>query len=153
MSVHRNHHRLAGVVPARALALGLGLSTPFGSAAATPTAGIIDGSRTYGRAGADTLTVGRRGFAAGGQGDDTIHAGGYLATTDGGRGNDVIRGGAGPQCLTGGDGNDTISGGGSADRSYGGGGRDRLYGGSGNDSGYGKRGNDRLYGSRGNDRR
>ena len=95
--------------------------------------GIIDGSRTYGRAGADVITVGRRGFA------------------DGGRGNDVIRGGAGPQYLTGGDGNDTISGGGSADRLYGGGGRDRLYGGSGNDSVYGNSGDDRLYGGRGDD--
>lgn len=113
--------------------------------------GIIDGSYTYGNAGADTLTVGRRGFAEGGDGNDTFYTGGYSAGADGGKGNDVIHGGAGTQSLRGGDGNDTISGSGSADYLYGGRGNDRLYGGKGNDTLYGNSGNDRLYGNAGND--
>ncbi|MFI9245520.1 calcium-binding protein [Streptomyces sp. NPDC053086] len=113
--------------------------------------GRLDGAYVSGDAGDDTLTVGAEGLAWGGDGKDTINAGGGDNIAKGGRGDDVLRGGAAGQDLAGDDGNDTIYGGTGADTLYGGKGNDVLYGNSGNDRLYGNSGNDKLYGGPGRD--
>jgi Ca2+-binding RTX toxin-like protein len=104
---------------------------------------LVDGSTVSGGAGDDVITVGRYGSSWGGDGADTLNAGGGGEIVQGGAGNDVLRGGAGDQILKGDDGNDTV---------YGGAGDDELYGGKGNDIVRGEAGNDRIWGNSGDDK-
>jgi Ca2+-binding RTX toxin-like protein len=127
------------------------ISLGAGNDKATDT-GRLDGAYVSGDAGDDTLTVGRSGLAWGGDGNDTINAGGGDNIAKGGKGDDVLRGGAAGQDLAGDDGNDTIYGGSGADTLYGGKGDDVLFGNSGNDMLYGNSGNDKLYGGQGRDK-
>ncbi|MEU9452771.1 calcium-binding protein [Streptomyces sp. NPDC048277] len=113
--------------------------------------GRLDGAYVSGDAGNDTITVGAEGLAWGGDGNDTINAGGGDNIVQGGNGDDTLHGGNGTQYLSGDAGKDTITGGTGADILYGGSGNDVLYGNSGNDKLYGNSGNDKLYGGAGND--
>jgi serralysin len=108
-----------------------------------------DGNGVWGQAGNDTITVGENAYVLGGDGKDTIYAGGSLDIVRAGKGNDVIRGGAGEQDLFGDDGNDTISGGAGNDVLHGGKGKDKLFGDGGDDALYGGPGTDTLSGGTG----
>ncbi|GAA3124066.1 hypothetical protein GCM10010521_08720 [Streptomyces rameus] len=127
------------------------ISLGAGNDKATDT-GRLDGAYVSGDAGDDTLTVGRSGLAWGGDGNDTVNAGGGDNIAKGGKGDDVLRGGAAGQDLAGDDGDDTVYGGSGADTLYGGKGDDVLFGNSGDDTLYGNSGNDRLYGGQGRDK-
>ncbi|MFG3294884.1 calcium-binding protein [Streptomyces sp. NPDC048179] len=113
--------------------------------------GRLDGAYVSGDTGNDTITVGKEGFAWGGDGNDTVNASGGDNIVQGGKGDDVLHGGAGAQYLSGDDGKDTVTGGTGADTLNGGKGNDVLYGNSGNDRLYGNSGNDKLYGGPGRD--
>ncbi|ANP48266.1 hypothetical protein J2Z21_003751 [Streptomyces griseochromogenes] len=113
--------------------------------------GRLDGAYVSGNAGNDTITVGKEGLAWGGDGNDTINAGGGDNIVQGGKGDDALHGGGADQYLSGDDGNDTISGGTGDDTLNGGKGNDVLYGNSGDDRLYGNSGDDRLYGGAGRD--
>lgn len=118
--------------------------------------------RTYGlNAGADQID--------GGDGSDTIKAGGGNDDISGGAGADTIIAGAGNDQVHGNDGTDVINGGDGNDLLYGDGGQDQvsgdagddevhggyladqLHGGSGDDTLYGDGGNDTLTGDSGDD--
>jgi Ca2+-binding RTX toxin-like protein len=69
----------------------------------------------------------------GGDGNDSLAAGGATAIMHGGNGDDTLLGGRHSDVLFGGAGNDSIAGGGSDDYLIGGAGNDKLAGGDGND--------------------
>ncbi|MEL7370391.1 MAG: M91 family zinc metallopeptidase [Myxococcota bacterium] len=87
----------------------------------------------------------------GGDGDDTLTAGGGNNIIRGGDGNDSIRGSDGDDALFGGDGNDTITGGKGGDYIDGGAGNDHIRGGEGRDVLYGMDGKDVISGDDGRD--
>lgn len=83
----------------------------------------------------------------GGRGNDTIFVAGsdgFVATVNGGGGDDSIFGGSGPDSIAGGEGNDTLQGFQGDDVLVGEGGEDSLYGGLGNDQLFGDGGSDKL---------
>ena len=89
----------------------------------------------------------------GGEGNDTVDAGGVFAPVElhGGNGNDTLTGGSGADLIYGQAGNDTLAGGGGDDRLDGGLGKDHLYGGDGNDVLTGGADSDTLAGDAGDD--
>ncbi|MFI7018726.1 calcium-binding protein [Streptomyces sp. NPDC050164] len=111
----------------------------------------VDGSSALGGAGDDIIRVGALGYAGGGDGDDTLHAGIDGEIVDGGAGDDVLRGGAGDQVMRADDGDDTVHGGAGDDEMYGGRGNDILHGNGGADRIWGNSGDDELYGGPGAD--
>lgn len=102
----------------------------------------VDGSSALGGAGDDIITVGALGYAGGGDGHDTLHAG-----IDG----EIVDGGAGDQVMRADDGDDTVYGGAGDDEMYGGRGNDILHGNGGTDRIRGNSGDDKLYGGPGAD--
>jgi Ca2+-binding RTX toxin-like protein len=87
----------------------------------------------------------------GGNGDDTINAGGGNDLVCGGNGGDTIRGGDGNDLILGGGGNDTLEGGNDNDIIDGGTGNDILRGDAGDDTLTGGSGADSFDGGPGND--
>ncbi|MBR8642353.1 calcium-binding protein [Streptomyces tuirus] len=115
------------------------------------TGSRVDGTSVRGGTGDDVIAVGALGYAGGGDGDDTLHAGTGDEIVDGGAGDDVLHGGAGNQIMRADDGDDTVYGGAGDDELYGGRGDDILHGNSGDDRMWGNSGDDELYGGPGAD--
>ncbi|MEL6506686.1 MAG: calcium-binding protein, partial [Pseudomonadota bacterium] len=88
---------------------------------------------------------------SGGEGNDTIAAGGGIDVVDGGAGDDEIEGGVGTDDIFGGTGNDSLDGGSGTDILDGGAGDDWLAGGTNHDTLIGGLGDDTLEGNSGND--
>ena len=102
--------------------------------------------------GQDTITGSPQGdIVSGGDGDDSVLAGGGEDTVDGDAGADFIDGGAGDDSLVGGTDDDTISGGLGDDSVDGGQDSDVLSGDDGADTLIGGLGDDNLNGNAGND--
>jgi len=106
-----------------------------------------------GEGGDDTLTTNgvRTDSLFGGDGNDTLTAGGGDDELFGGDGADLLNGGAGNDNLSGEAGNDTLNGGGGDDFLDGGEDDDVLNGGGGNDELHGRTGNDTITGDGGDD--
>lgn len=93
-----------------------------------------------------------RAVALGGEGNDTLTAGGGNDLLIGSIGDDTLNGGGGHDVLLGQAGNDNLNGGLGADQALGGLGDDTLHGDDGRDLLHGQEGKDDIFGDMGDDR-
>lgn len=98
------------------------------------------------------LAAARGGTFTGTTGSDTLTAGAFSVTFNGGYGDDQLNGSLQQDVLNGGDGSDVINAGDGNDSVIGGTGDDTLSGDAGDDVLDGEHGNDTLYGGTGRDR-